>query len=65
MAEFWWGSKYQNLDLYDLGETRKVCGRITFCMINCYCLVRPEGFYLGKEKKPFPDENWHLEIEWP
>ncbi|KAI3707049.1 hypothetical protein L6452_25226 [Arctium lappa] len=64
-GEFRWGSKDQTLNLYDTHAWETCKNGKFFGTQHCYWLVRPEGFYIGKENTPFPNEGWHLEKSWP
>ncbi|CAI9285351.1 unnamed protein product [Lactuca saligna] len=47
-AYFWWGSKFQSIDLFD-GAIKKICylgGDTQYC----YWFVKPDGFYVN----PYP-----------
>ena len=60
---FWWGSKYQTLNLFDR-DTWKKCANGSFDSQFCYWLVRPEGFYTSPQNNPYPDGSWHFEKKW-
>ncbi|CAI9259297.1 unnamed protein product [Lactuca saligna] len=62
-SEIWWGSKYQNLNVFD-ANTWKMCDKGKFGTQHCYWLIRPEGFYMGRFNDPFPSGSWHFEKPW-
>ena len=63
-GEFWWGSKYQTLHLYDSDIDFKCSDKWKVQTQNCYWLVRPEGLFWGKQNLPFPNDVWHLAKPW-
>lgn len=63
-GQFWWGSKGQIMNLYDT-EAWEACNNHKLWVTqHCYWLVRPEGFYIGRENVPFPSENWQFKKPW-
>lgn len=63
-GEFWWGSKYIDLNLVD-DHVSDVCETKIWGTIHCYWLVRPEGFYIGVKNNSWPDKSWSFEKSWP
>ncbi|KAJ0666830.1 putative plant self-incompatibility S1 [Helianthus annuus] len=59
-GEFWWGQKYQILDVL----ARSKCQRFGFRVYDCYWLVRPDGFYVSTLNISFPDPLWSFYKAW-
>lgn len=62
-AEFWWGEKYQCLDVFGK-NARSKCERFGFGTESCFWLVRPDGFYISPLNITFPDVSWTFVKLW-
>ncbi|KAL7609049.1 hypothetical protein Lser_V15G11071 [Lactuca serriola] len=56
---FWWGSKFQTLDLFD-NDVRKICALPKGGDEYCYWLVQANGFYVSA----YSDGDWVFKKSW-
>ncbi|KAI3502108.1 hypothetical protein L1887_30139 [Cichorium endivia] len=62
-ADFWWGEKYQCLEVFAKLARRK-CDRFGSGVQSCFWQVRSDGFYISALNISFPDPLWTLVKTW-
>ncbi|KAK9052569.1 hypothetical protein SSX86_029198 [Deinandra increscens subsp. villosa] len=62
-AYFWWGSRYQSLDLFN-SDIEDICAVKILGTQNCYWLVRSNGFFVSAYNRTFSDRDWKLKKTW-
>ncbi|KAJ0631553.1 putative plant self-incompatibility S1 [Helianthus annuus] len=60
---FWWGSKFQSLDLFNK-ELEKFCSLNKAGRQDCYWWVRPDGFYVFPFNNTFSEFYWKFIKPW-
>ncbi|KAJ0920453.1 putative plant self-incompatibility S1 [Helianthus annuus] len=60
---FWWGSKFQSLDLFNK-ELENHCSLNKAGRQHCYWWVRPDGFFVSPLNNTFSDFYWKFIKPW-
>ncbi|XP_023746313.1 S-protein homolog 5-like [Lactuca sativa] len=55
-GDFWWGSRFQTLTLFDEEIEMNVCYLEMEHNTNCYWFVKPDGFYISAYPNPSGDK---------
>lgn len=62
-GEFWWGSKYASVSIFNYNIFHKCFNGNIFVVQRCYWLVRSDGLYVSKHNRTFPDD-WDKKAAW-